>query len=81
MVGMRYIVDKRIGCCAVVDTQHPDYDPEYPGLGSEGNGVVKFWLGNMVVIPGEGNTWALPEWCVTEAEALADALNKDGNNE
>jgi hypothetical protein len=28
----RYFLDKRVGCAAVRDRQHPDYDETYPGL-------------------------------------------------
>lgn len=39
---MRYILDERVGCAAVIDTRHPDYDPEYPGLHSDTGGVVLY---------------------------------------
>ena len=39
---MRYILDERVGCAAVIDTHHPDYDPEYPGLHSDTGGVVLY---------------------------------------
>ncbi|AUS01569.1 coil containing protein [Vibrio phage 1.286.O._10N.286.55.C4] len=39
---MRYILDERVGCAAVIDTHHPDYDQEYPGLHSDTGGVVLY---------------------------------------
>ncbi|AUR90730.1 coil containing protein [Vibrio phage 1.149.O._10N.286.55.A12] len=39
---MRYILDERVGCAAVIDTNHPEYDPDYPGLHSDTGGVVLY---------------------------------------
>lgn len=42
----RYFVDERSGCIAVRDRENTD--PEYNGLHSDTEGVVKFWHGRQV---------------------------------
>lgn len=73
---MRYIVDKRNGCVAVIDTEHPRYkDPDYRsnGLDPDLAYVVKYWGG--LRIPGTGQ-WTISPMDVETAEKLADELNK-----
>lgn len=68
---MRYIIDVRVGCCAVVDTRHPAYDPEYQGLHPDTGGVVEFWMGKR----SDAGIWELPTGCVLAATEMAQKLN------
>ena len=52
----RFFVDERVGCIAIRDTQHPDFDVEHQGLDSDMPCVVKFQMGNLV-----RNGWELRE--------------------
>ncbi len=61
----RYFVDVRVGCAAVRDRQHPDYDESYPGLHWYTKDVIAYKHGMSVV----------SEEDVKELEELCDKLN------
>lgn len=42
---MRYFVDERVGCIAVRDSEHPEYDKDYQGLNSDLEDVVCIYYG------------------------------------
>ena len=43
----RYFVDERVGCIAIRDTMHPEYDETYPGLHDYTVDVIEFRMGDM----------------------------------
>ena len=68
----RYFVDIRVGCGAVIDRQHPDYDESYPGLHNDTGGLVLYRHGYWV----DGtNSWNMREEDITELNELCDKLN------
>lgn len=67
----RYFVDVRVGCAAIRDREHPDYDESYPGLHWDTPDVIVYKWG--LNIPGSG--WSVTEEDVKELEDLCDKLN------
>ncbi len=68
---MRYILDERVGCAAVIDTKHPDYDPEYPGLHSDTKGVVLY-----EAFTNKSNL-NISEYEIEEGRLVVERLKKD----
>jgi hypothetical protein len=67
-MGDQYIVSKRVGCIAVMDTTKADN--KTPGLHHNTLGVVKFWQGVW-----ENDQWNVPERYAKEAQELCNQLN------
>lgn len=67
----RYFLDIRIGCAAVRDRQHPDYDESYPGLHGDTPDVVLYKHGSEVAKVG----WEMREEDIKELQDLCDKLN------
>jgi len=73
---MRYFVDRRIGCIAVRDSEHPQYDPDYPGLHSDTVDVVEYWHGkNKLKEP--NIRWILSKKIIKKAVDICFKLNKE----
>lgn len=68
----RYFVDIRIGCGAVMDRQHPDYDESYPGLHQDTGGVVLYKHG---LNPLDKGGWEMRQEDIEELQQLCDKLN------
>ena len=66
----RFFVDKRVGCIAIRDTQHPEFDVEHQGLNSELPDVVKFEMGTLV-----NNKWVVSEKRIEHFKSECASLN------
>lgn len=66
----RFFVDKRVGCIAIRDTQHPKFDVEHQGLDSELPDVVKFEMGTLV-----NNEWVVSEEITKQFKSECASLN------
>lgn len=66
----RFFVDERSGIVAVRDRMYTD--PDYNGLHSDTNGVIKSWGG---VYNRKSYCWNLEQWQVDEANNLCRELN------
>lgn len=77
----RFFIDERVGCIAVIDRQHPDYDPKRQGLEERMGGVVWYEDGIQVVenCPHCGGTqgkgWLLRKGARERAEKQLRILN------
>lgn len=70
---MRYEVDCRGGCVAVVDTEHPCF-PSGNGLHASYPEVVRFWMGKRT---GDLECpWMVSERTQRKAERLCGRLNR-----
>jgi hypothetical protein len=67
----RYFLDLRIGCAAVRDRQHPDYNESYPGLHVDTPDVVLYKHGLKIAEVG----WEMREEDIKELQDLCDKLN------
>lgn len=67
----RYFLDLRIGCAAVRDRQHPDYNESYPGLHVDTPDVVLYKHGLKASGPG----WIVSDEDIKELQDLCDKLN------
>jgi hypothetical protein len=56
VVMPRFFLDERVGCIAIRDSHHPDFDVEHQGLDSELPDVVEFQMGKLV-----NNEWVVSE--------------------
>jgi hypothetical protein len=56
VVMPRFFLDERVGCIAIRDSHHPDFDVEHQGLDSELPDVVEFQIGKLV-----NNEWVVSE--------------------
>lgn len=70
VVMPRFFLDERVGCIAIRDTQHPDYDVEHQGLDSELPDVVEFEMGKLI-----NNEWVVPEDVVNSFKERCRLLN------
>lgn len=66
----RFILDIRIGCGAVRDTQHPQHDKDYPGLHSYTCDVVEYRHGYHTE-----NGWEMKDEDVEHLTRYCDSLN------
>jgi len=66
----RFFVDERVGCIAIRDTHHPDFDVERQGLDADMPCVVKFQMGNLV-----RNGWELREDTIQKFKDECASLN------
>jgi len=66
----RFFVDERVGCIAIRDTQHPEFDVEYQGLDCELPDVVKFEIGTLI-----NNEWVVSEEIIENFKSECASLN------
>ncbi len=66
----RFFVDERVGCIAIRDTQHPEFDVEHQGLDSELPDVVKFEMGTLI-----NNEWVVSEEIIERFKSECASLN------
>ena len=66
----RFFVDERVGCIAIRDTQHPEFDVEHQGLDAELPDVVKFEMGKLV-----NNEWVVSDETVEQFKSDCASLN------
>jgi len=52
----RFFLDERVGCIAIRDSHHPEFDVEHQGLDSELPDVVEFEMGKFI-----DNEWVVSE--------------------
>jgi hypothetical protein len=72
----RFFIDERVGCIAVRDRQHPDYDPEYPGLHLDTPDVIFYTSGVNVQDPETGSwEWEMPKHKINKAHEVCRHLN------
>jgi len=67
----RFFVDERVGCIAIRDTQHPEFDVEHQGLDSELPDVVKFEMGTLI-----NNEWVVSEEMTEKFKSECASLNE-----
>jgi hypothetical protein len=67
----RFFVDKRVGCIAIRDSHHPDFDIEHQGLDSELLCVVKFEMGKKV-----NNEWIVSDETIEQFNSECASLNE-----
>jgi hypothetical protein len=67
----RFFVDKRVGCIAIRDSHHPDFDIEHQGLDSELLCVVKFEMGKLV-----NNEWIVSDETIEQFNSECASLNE-----
>lgn len=69
----RYITDIRIGCGAVIDTWHKDYDKDYQGISSDNDYVVLYRSGYY-----SNNEWNIKdedvEWLNNQCKTLNEKV-------
>lgn len=69
---MRYKVDKRVGCAAIVDTQHSDYiNNEQEGLESDYPYVVEYIFGEWT----SDGRWEIDPIAVNSLQARCNEMN------
>lgn len=66
----RFFVDRRIGCIAIIDSQHPDFDKEYEGLNVDMPFIVKFQMGDL-----SRDGWNIKEDVVRKFNSECFSLN------
>jgi hypothetical protein len=69
----RYFLDKRVGCAAVRDRQHPNYDETYPGLHHYTPDVVEYRHGTFY--PAPVLNWLVKQEDIDYLQNLCDKLN------
>ena len=67
----RFFVDERVGCIAIRDTHHPEYDVEHQGLDAELPDVVKFQMGTHV-----NNEWVVSDEITEQFKTECASLNE-----
>jgi hypothetical protein len=70
VVMPRFFVDERVGCIAIRDSHHPDFDIEHQGLDSELPCVVKFEMGKLV-----NNEWIVNNETIEQFRSECASLN------
>ena len=66
----RFFVDERVGCIAIRDSNHPDFDIEHQGLDADMPCVVKFQMGNLAK-----NGWELRDDTIQRFKEECASLN------
>jgi hypothetical protein len=66
----RFFVDERVGCIAIRDSHHPDFDIEHQGLDSELPCIVKFEMGKLV-----NNEWVVSDETIEQFKSDCASLN------
>ena len=67
----RFFLDARVGCIAIRDSHHPDFDVEHQGLDSELPDVVEFEMGKLV-----NNEWDVSEEVTNSFKQKCRLLNE-----
>lgn len=67
----RYITDIRAGCGAVIDTHHPNYEPNYPGIHEHTPSVVEYKHGYK-----GPNSWEMKQSDVDYLNNVCVGLNR-----
>jgi hypothetical protein len=67
----RYFLDIRVGCAAVRDRAHLNYDETYPGLHQDTPDVVLYKHGRNI----KGDGWIMVDEDIEELKSLCDKLN------
>ena len=67
----RFFVDERVGCIAIRDSHHPDFDIEHQGLDSELPCIVKFEMGKLV-----NNEWVVSDETIDKFRSKCVSLNE-----
>jgi hypothetical protein len=70
LVMPRFFVDKRVGCIAIRDSHHPEFNKEHQGLDSELPCIVKFKMGEYV-----NNEWNLSNQIIEQFILECNYLN------
>jgi hypothetical protein len=70
VVMPRFFVDERVGCIAIRDSQHPDFDVEHQGLDPELPCVVKFEMGKLI-----NNEWIVSDETIDQFRSECAFLN------
>lgn len=71
VVMPRFFVDERVGCIAIRDTHHSEYDVEHQGLDAELPDVVKFQMGTLV-----NNEWVVSDEITEQFKTECASLNE-----
>ena len=66
----RFFVDKRVGCIAIRDSHHPEFNKEHQGLDYELPCIVKFKMGEYV-----NNEWNLSNQIIEQFILECNCLN------
>jgi hypothetical protein len=66
----RFFVDERVGCIAIRDSHHPDFDIEHQGLDSELPCVVRFEMGKLI-----NNEWVVSDETIEKFISKCASLN------
>lgn len=74
LVISRFFIDERVGCIAVRDRKHPEYNPDYPGLHNDTADVIFYAHGSRT---DEG--WTVDERWRLKAEQVLKHLMSLGN--
>lgn len=67
----RFFVDERVGCVAVRDRKHPEYDPDYNGLHCDTPDVVFYDHGTR-----NNDEWTVSTRSVVQANEICKHLNE-----
>ena len=66
----RFFVDERVGCIAIRDMQHPEFNIEHQGLDAELADVVKFQMGTLI-----NNEWVVSDEITEQFKSECASLN------
>jgi len=66
----RFFVDERVGCIAIRDSHHPDFDIEHQGLDYELPCVVRFEMGKLI-----NNEWVVGDETIDKFRSECASLN------
>ena len=73
-VSSRFFIDERVGCIAVRDKKHPQYDPDYPGLHNDTPDVIFYAHGSR-----NEDGWFIYDRFVRKAKQVLDHLQSIEN--
>ncbi len=71
----RFVIDKRVGIIAILDTLHDSYENRTNGLHGDSDYVVASWHGK-VEPRGIHHIWQIEEWKIEKANKLLELLNR-----
>lgn len=66
----RFFVDERVGCIAIRDRHHPDFDVEHQGLDADLPDIVKFKMGTLI-----NNEWVVSDETIEQFKSDCAYLN------
>jgi hypothetical protein len=72
----RFFVDERIGCIAIRDREHPDFDKDHQGLDADLPDVVAFEMGKQVKFD-KFISWDLDPKIIKSFKNRCDILNRN----